>query len=71
MSLKFRTIAVKPKLHLYLLLKFEGEIPFVSNKDVSQCLPNSFFQSMSQPFQILIVAKNNKNAVFNAHLIVP
>ena len=56
MSLKFRTIVVKPKLHLHLLLNFQSEIPYVSRKeDVSQCLSDSFFQLMSQYFQILIV----------------
>ncbi len=71
MSLKFRTIVVKPKLHLHLLLNFESEIPFVSNKeDVSQCLPNSFFQSMSQSFEILIVVIR-KDVTLNAHLIEP
>jgi hypothetical protein len=72
MSLKFRTTVVKPKLHLHLLLNFESEIPCVSNEeDVSQCLPNSFFQSMSQSFQILIVVKIRKDVTLNTHLIEP
>jgi len=51
------------------LLNFESEIPFVSNEeDVSQCLPNSFFQTMSQFFQIVIVVKNKKRCYFECAL---
>jgi len=68
MFLKFRTTVVKLK-HLHLLLNFENEILFVSNEeDVSECLPNSFFQSMSQSLQILIVVENTKGCYFECAL---